>query len=125
MPKVAVVKFYDFSRYSFDLEEDVGLIPLSITEWEEVTDEELKLLRNYVHTTGNYLVIEQISVQSNEVTFTIRDAVERQKKIEKKRHEDEVKRKISKEKVKLAKIEKNRKLYESLKKEFESNASSS
>lgn len=125
MSKVAVVKFYDFSRHSFDWAEKSGLIPLSITEWEEVTEEELKLLRDYVHSTGSYLVIEQISVQSNEVTFTIRDAIERQKKLEKKRQEDEVKRKIHKEKAKLAKIEKNRKLYESLKKEFEKDASTS
>lgn len=121
MPKIALIKLEEkFLNYD-DSEEVIK----SITEWEEVTKDELKLLKEYYKR--NYwkeyiLVLEFVENQKEKIDFAVKSQLEYIKK-EKEKEEAEKKAKAEKalarkHKLDLKKQEEKRQLLEQLKKEF-------
>ena len=118
MPKIALIKFHE--SYSFD---DYERIIDGITEWEEVTAEELKLLKDY-HRNYNvdWTIIEFVERQKETIEFAVSAQIkhakafqEKQKKEQEERERKSLERRLKKEKKT---IENKRKLLEELKAEL-------
>jgi len=127
MHKIAVVKIVSTgysSSYDYDISNSDAM-QLAITEWEEVSVEDLQLLCNAARY-GNFMVIEQRSVSHPDIITSVKKYIEAEKKrladLEKekqKREEAALQRKLKKEaKTKADKL----KLFEKLKQEFGDNA---
>ena len=117
--KIAILSIRNVEyNYNYD---DYGniLITNSITDWEEVSDEDFKLLKSAETRSGTFRVIEQIIDQETFIAKTIEDyrrfaqseadkAAAQQRKREEealnRKYKKELKDKVSKEKmlVKLA-----------------------
>jgi len=120
--KVALILIHE--SYDYTSENDYKkVIPFYVTDWTEVTDEELKLLNSARYRHGNYVVIECIKNQDQFIAETVKDQL---KYIESLKEKEEQRRKIL-EKQKLEKKKKReqkqriseKEQYEILKKKFE------
>ena len=117
--KIAILSIRNVEyNYNYDDYGDI-LIANSITDWEEVSDEDFKLLKSAETRSGTFRVIEQIIDQETFIAKTIEDyrrfarseadkAAAQQRKREEealnRKYKKELKDKVSKEKmlVKLA-----------------------
>lgn len=121
MPKIALIKV-DIHYSSYDDSYD---ILNSISEWEEVTKEELKLLKDYFgrnYKDKQIIVIEFVENQRETINLAVKAQLEYIKKEEEKRlaekkakEEKTLARKLKSDQKKL---EDKKKLLEQLKKEF-------
>lgn len=111
MRKIMIVKILTSSHedsYSYDI---VGAVPT--TQWTEVTDNEMWLLRK--HLDRGYRIIEDESVKIPEFLAM---AKEKEKALEEKKLADEVRQKKAEAKRKANAIEKKKKQLEKLKREL-------
>lgn len=85
--KIAIINIHNFRPYSDYYDSDFRLSDY-ISEWDEVTDEEFKLLMDYSYRTNEFTVIER---REKEV---INKSVQEQiKYVENKMKEEEIKKK--------------------------------
>ncbi len=118
MHKIAIIRSRD--TYSYDTD-DYTKITESITEWDEVSSEDLTLLKRAATNIGGFEIIERITDQDF-IPRTIKDYLQKAKKdeeklIEKKRIAAE--KKLLNAKKKAARdIDKKKKLLVKLKKEL-------
>lgn len=122
MPKVAILKTVDRIIDDYCTQEVIS----SITEWQEVTNEDLILLKRYMTTINYGYVLIEFPDQEKTVKFCVKACLEKARDIEEKQRKD----KEDKEKAALARKEKKekkdleskRKLLEQLKQELEGNS---
>lgn len=117
MPKIALLRIVPKS-YCDSYEE----IITAISEWEEVTEEELRLLARHYSLYGGYTIVEFVDNQREKIDFAVKAQIEYARK-EAERKEAEEKAKAEKalaRKHKLAekKKEEKKQLLEQLKKEL-------
>ncbi len=118
MRKVAIIKVRDVSDY-----ESSQLIASSISDWDEVTDEQFDALSKEL-VYGEYRVIERLTDTAEFIENTVKahlKRIEKQKKeAEKWQRDREQKANERKQKREAKRVEKEREEYEKLKQKFES-----
>lgn len=112
MPKVMIVRVeghYD------NYDDYVSRLVENLSDWEEVTDEELKYLKDNKYILSNdldceiaILTIEDVKDVRVKITGIIKKIKEREEKLQKEREEKLQKRKEAAEQKQIAKIEKDR-----------------
>lgn len=119
MPKIALVKFHVVTDYGY---RDTEFFATAISEWEEVTYKELKLLKEFYSGRDSYSIIEFVDNQKEKIEFAVKEQLkyareeEARKEAEKKiKTEKAIARKQKQEQKKL---EEKKQLLEKLKKEF-------
>lgn len=114
MPEIAIVRCIEISgEYSNEV------IAQSITNWDVVTEEELKLLRAYRdYGGGNYHIVYRVDTQKT-VKDCIAWAASRRKREEDRKKKEERAAKLAKEKREAKKREKEKALFEKMKKLYE------
>lgn len=117
MHKIALLEITRYEYY-----EDYEKIISAISEWEEVTTEELKLLKDYYNKNGGYTLVEFVENQRKKIDFAvkaqleyIRKETERQEAEKKLKAEAAVARKY---KLQEKKLEEKKQLLEQLKQEL-------
>lgn len=117
MPKVALIKVYP-SGYC----EDYSEVIQSITEWVDISEEDLKLLKQFISSNGGYTVLEYVDNQKEKIDFCVNAQIKAAKEWEdaQKREKEERARKALERKLKREKkdVENKRKLLEQLKQEL-------
>lgn len=121
MPKIALIKTRELNDYDTFFERIIN----SITEWEEVTNVELKLLKDYFNRNSTHeriLVVEFVENQRETIDLTVKAQLEYIKKEEEKRLAEkkakEEKARTRKLKLDQKKLEDKKKLLEQLRKEL-------
>lgn len=117
MPKIALLKIVP----NFYYENYEGIIT-AISEWEEVTNEELSLLRDFYNKNGDYTIVEFVENQREKIDFAVKAQLEYARK-DAERKEAEKKAKAEKALARKHKLDEKKKeekkqLLEQLKKEF-------
>ena len=117
MPKIALVKLYP-SGYYENYEEFIT----AISEWEEVTTEELKLMKDFYSRNGGYTIIEFVDNQKEKIEFAVKSQLEYIRKEEERKEIEErekaAKSLARKHKRDEKKREEKKQLLEQLKKEL-------
>ena len=112
MKEIALVRFVN--KYMPDID-DYKDVFTNITEWDQVSDEDFKLLTTYGYS-HNFTVVERVSVQ--EAMESVQKTIEKIKKEQVAREKKQKEYEANKE-AKAA--ERKRKMFEKLKKELEPN----
>lgn len=122
MPKIALIKSSCKYNYEYDYNEKVAE---NISEWEEVSEEEFKLLTSYFYknyNSKNIVVIEFVENQRETIDLAVKAQLEYIKKEEEKRLAEkkakEEKALARKLKLDQKKLEDKKKLLEQLRKEL-------
>lgn len=117
MPKVALLKIFPNGYY-----ENYEEIIQAITEWEEVTTEELKLLNDYFNNNGGYTVVEFVDNQREKIDFAVKAQLEIIRNENERREQEKVlkaqKALAKKHKLDQKKLEEKKQLLEQLKAEL-------
>lgn len=121
MHKVALLKVHHHTHYSnYGDDEIVTSMIDHISDWEEVTTEDLKLLKQYCYSNASYIVVE--FMDKSKLRKSISEVLAEQKKAEQDRikaAELAAERKLQRELKKKAKTEaEQRALFEQLSKQF-------
>jgi hypothetical protein len=115
MPRVAIVAFHGCL-------ENYDIVADSITEWEEISQEDLETLVKYISNSYKVIVAEQVKTSDERLIKSVKQAIAFAEKT-KRQYEEEAK-KYQERKAKR-KEKRDKVLYEKLKKEFENNVSQS
>lgn len=117
MPKVALLKIVPSGYY-----ENYEEIIQAITEWEEVTTEELKLLNDYFNKNGSYTVVEFVDNQREKIDFAVKAQLEIIRKDNERKEQEKAlkaqKALARKHKLDQKKLEEKKQLLEQLKAEL-------
>lgn len=117
MPKIALLKIIPSSYYE-NFEEVIA----AISEWEEVTSEELKLMRAFYAANGGYTIVEFVDNQREKIDFAVKAQLkfikEEEIKKQKEKEEKAAKALARKHKLEQKKLEEKKKLLEKLKQEL-------
>lgn len=122
MRKIAIVKMKTVDFEWNDYNDLTKLIATKITDWEEVSEEDLQMLK-YFQNSGEYVVIELLPNQKEFIHETVNDYKIYTKKMkdqeEKRKKEREQKKLRRKQEKEQQKITEKKKLLEQLKKELD------
>lgn len=117
MPKIALMKVVGGGYY-----EDYSEIIKKVSEWEEVTTEELALMRDFYTDNGGYTIIEFVDNQRDKIDFAVKSQLEyiKQKELRKQKEKEKKAEQALARKYKLneKKLEDKKKLLEQLKQEL-------
>lgn len=118
MPKIALLKIHEFYT-SYD---DYERVITAISEWEEVTVEELQLLKQHYKSTGEYTIVELVNNQRDKIDFAVKAQLEYVRKENERKEVEKIakaeKALARKHKLEQKKIEEKKQLLEQLKKEL-------
>lgn len=122
MPKIAIIR----SKESMDRDGDYHVLMCAISEWDEVTENELIELRTRLPHYQNgfyYSVIERVNVDAPEIINSVAKAKKEVALMKAKMEKEEAERKKKSEERKLKKLAKDRAareaLFKTLKEEFQ------
>jgi len=86
MPKIALMKISGGGYY-----EDYSEIIQKVSDWEEVTVEELALMKSFYRNNEGYTIIEFVDNQQDKIDFAVKSQLEYIKQEELKKQEEKEK----------------------------------
>ena len=117
MPKIALMKISGDGYY-----EDYSEIIQKVSDWEEVTVEELALMKSFYRNNEGYTIIEFVDNQRDKIDFAVKSQLEYIKQEELKKQKEKEKKAeqalARKHKLNEKKLEDKKKLLEQLKQEL-------